>query len=140
MPTSGIRAEGHPPEASSLDNSEYCGNCEKRGAVPVQGFSRTRELPRIGAVFFVGAGNIFSNRARLRYPKFRAQGLCTSTGIVEAGCKVAIGTRLKRLACTGSSMAQTPSSPCAAASPVDAMKTSGSADLPGALPESIPQT
>jgi len=39
---------------------------------------------------------IFHNRARMRYPKFRAQGLCTSTGVLEAGCKVAIGTRLKR--------------------------------------------
>ena len=36
------------------------------------------------------------NRHRMRYPEFRAQGLCTSTGVVEAGCKVAIGTRLKR--------------------------------------------
>lgn len=39
---------------------------------------------------------IFHNRARMRYPKFRAQGFCTSTGVLEAGCKVAIGTRLKR--------------------------------------------
>ena len=39
---------------------------------------------------------IFHNRARMRYPKFRAQGLCTSTGVLEAGCKVVIGTRLKR--------------------------------------------
>jgi hypothetical protein len=30
------------------------------------------------------------------YPEFDAQGLCTSTGVVEAGFKVAIGTRLKR--------------------------------------------
>ena len=30
------------------------------------------------------------------YPDFRAHGLCTSTAVVEAGCKVAIGTRLKR--------------------------------------------
>jgi hypothetical protein len=36
------------------------------------------------------------NQNRMRYPDFRAQGLCTSTGVVEAGCKVAIGTRLKR--------------------------------------------
>lgn len=36
------------------------------------------------------------NRTRMRYPWFRAQGLCVSTGVVEAGCKVAIGTRLKR--------------------------------------------
>ena len=36
------------------------------------------------------------NRERMRYPAFRAAGLCTSTGVVEAGCKVAIGTRCKR--------------------------------------------
>ena len=36
------------------------------------------------------------NRERMRYAKFRAEGLCTSTGVVEAGCKVAIGTRCKR--------------------------------------------
>jgi hypothetical protein len=36
------------------------------------------------------------NRERLRYPEFRAAGLCTSTGVVEAGCKLAIGTRCKR--------------------------------------------
>ena len=36
------------------------------------------------------------NRARMDYPAFRAAGLCTSTGVVEAGCKVAIGTRCKR--------------------------------------------
>ena len=39
---------------------------------------------------------IVHNRARMRYPKFWAQGFCTSTGVLEAGCKVAIGTRLKR--------------------------------------------
>jgi len=36
------------------------------------------------------------NRHRMRYPEFRAQGFCTSTGVVEAGCKTAIGTRCKR--------------------------------------------
>lgn len=36
------------------------------------------------------------NRHRMAYPDFHAQGLCTSSGVVEAGCKVAIGTRLKR--------------------------------------------
>jgi hypothetical protein len=39
---------------------------------------------------------IIRNRRRMRYPTFHAQGLCTSTGVLEAGCKVAIGTRLKR--------------------------------------------
>lgn len=37
-----------------------------------------------------------TNRHRMRYHDFHALGLCTSTGVVEAGCKVAIGTRLKR--------------------------------------------
>jgi hypothetical protein len=36
------------------------------------------------------------NRQRMRYPEFRAAGLCSSTGVVEAGGKVAIGTRCKR--------------------------------------------
>ena len=41
-------------------------------------------------------GYVTTNRQRMRYPDFRAQGLCTSTGVVEAGCKTAVGTRLKR--------------------------------------------
>jgi len=41
-------------------------------------------------------GYVTTNRERLRYPDFRAQGLCTSTGVVEAGCKSVVGTRLKR--------------------------------------------
>ena len=36
------------------------------------------------------------NRTRMRYAEFRAAGLCTSTGVVEAGCKTAIGVRCKR--------------------------------------------
>lgn len=39
---------------------------------------------------------ITNNRSRMRYPEFRAQGLCVSSGVVEAGCKVVVGTRLKR--------------------------------------------
>jgi Uncharacterised protein family (UPF0236) len=39
---------------------------------------------------------IFRNRRRMQYKKFHAQGLCTSTGVLEAGCKIVIGTRLKR--------------------------------------------
>ena len=36
------------------------------------------------------------NRHRMRYAEFRAWGLCVSSGVVEAGCKHAIGARLKR--------------------------------------------
>jgi len=37
-----------------------------------------------------------TNRARMRYAEFHAAGLCTSTAVVESGCKRAIGLRLKR--------------------------------------------
>jgi Uncharacterised protein family (UPF0236) len=36
------------------------------------------------------------NQHRLRYPEFRALHLCTSSGVLEAGCKVVVGSRLKR--------------------------------------------
>ena len=39
---------------------------------------------------------ILRNRHRMRYPQFQKQGICTSSGVLEAGCKTAIGTRLKR--------------------------------------------
>jgi hypothetical protein len=39
---------------------------------------------------------IWRNRRRMRYPQFEKQGFCTSTGVVESGCKVVVGTRLKR--------------------------------------------
>lgn len=41
-------------------------------------------------------GYVVHNQDRMRYPELRAHGLCVSSGVVEAGCKVAIGTRLKR--------------------------------------------
>jgi len=39
---------------------------------------------------------LWNNRRRMRYPKFHQQRFCTSTGVLEAGCKVVIVTRLKR--------------------------------------------
>lgn len=64
---------------------------------------------KISAVFHAVAGHAASsaearkcaeyfrcNRRRMRYPQFHAAGMCTSTGVVEAGCKVTVGTRLKR--------------------------------------------
>jgi hypothetical protein len=43
-------------------------------------------------------GNAFSTYTvtATRYPQFEAEGLCTSSGVVEAGCKLAVDTRLKR--------------------------------------------
>ena len=42
------------------------------------------------------AGYVESNRERMRYADFRAQGLCVGSGVVEAGCKTAVRARLKR--------------------------------------------
>jgi hypothetical protein len=36
------------------------------------------------------------NRHRMRYPKFRKQGLFYGSGVIEAGCKTVIGSRLKQ--------------------------------------------
>ena len=41
-------------------------------------------------------GYVSTNRERMRYPEFRSQGLCVSSGVLEAGCRVVVGTRLKR--------------------------------------------
>jgi hypothetical protein len=38
----------------------------------------------------------YRNAERMRYPVFRAQGLFVGSGVIEAGCKTVIGTRLKR--------------------------------------------
>ena len=40
--------------------------------------------------------DVTRHRHRMRYPAFRAQGLCVGSGVVEAGCKTAIGVRCKR--------------------------------------------
>jgi hypothetical protein len=39
---------------------------------------------------------IIHNRRRMRYPKFHAQGLCTSTGVLEVGARSQSRPRLKR--------------------------------------------
>jgi hypothetical protein len=42
------------------------------------------------------AGYFEANAARMRYPEFRKQGLFVGTGVMEAGCKTIIGSRLKQ--------------------------------------------
>jgi hypothetical protein len=41
-------------------------------------------------------GYLATHRHRVRYPDFHALGLCTSGGVLEAGCRVAVAQRLKR--------------------------------------------
>ena len=49
-----------------------------------------RDNLRIEAAYFE------RNRERMRYPKFRKQGLFVGSGVIEAGCKTVIGSRLKQ--------------------------------------------
>jgi len=77
---------------------------------------------------------IIRNRRRMRYPKFHAQGLCTSTGVLEAGCKVAIGPGSRGPACTGVSLAPTPSSLSAVPNSVDVSRISGNVAPPALRP------
>ena len=37
-----------------------------------------------------------TNANRMRYPEFRAKGLFVGSGVIEAGCKTVVGSRLKR--------------------------------------------
>ncbi len=42
------------------------------------------------------AGYFETNAERMRYPEFRKRGLFVGTGVMEAGCKTVIGSRLKQ--------------------------------------------
>ena len=69
---------------------------------------------------------VFGNRHRMRYPQFRAKGLCISSGVVEAGCKQ-IGARLKRAGMRWTvAGANAIIAPSAAACSAAASRTSGS--------------
>ena len=52
--------------------------------------STRSELARTCAAYFT------THRQRMNYPKFENLGLCVGSGVVEAGCKTAIGARMKR--------------------------------------------
>ena len=47
------------------------------------------------------------NSERMRYARYRAEKLFVGSGVVEAGCKIVIGRRLKMWACSGPSAAPT---------------------------------
>ena len=46
--------------------------------------------------FRIEADYFERNRHRMRYPKFRKQGLFIGSGVIEAACKTVIGSRLKQ--------------------------------------------
>jgi hypothetical protein len=44
----------------------------------------------------IEAAYLERNAERMRYPKFRSQHLFVGSGVIEAGCKTVIGSRLKQ--------------------------------------------
>ena len=52
--------------------------------------------PELAAAVRVEANYFEHNAERMRYPKFRKQNLFVGSGVIEAGCKTVMGSRLKR--------------------------------------------
>jgi hypothetical protein len=52
--------------------------------------------PKLPAEILTEAEYFATNADRMRYPEFRAQGLFIGSGVIEAGCKAVIGSRLKQ--------------------------------------------
>ena len=52
--------------------------------------------PEVAEKIRLEADYFSRNQERMRYPKFRAQHLFVGSGVIEAGCKAVIGSRLKR--------------------------------------------
>jgi hypothetical protein len=52
--------------------------------------------PTLSEEILTEAGYFETNTHRMRYPEFRAKGLFVGSGVIEAGCKAVIGSRLKQ--------------------------------------------
>jgi hypothetical protein len=52
--------------------------------------------PEVAEKIRIEADYFERNAARMRYPKFRRQHLFVGSGVIEAGCKTVIGSRLKQ--------------------------------------------
>ncbi len=52
--------------------------------------------PEVAEKIRIEADYLEKNAARMRYPKFRRQHLFVGSGVIEAGCKTVIGSRLKQ--------------------------------------------
>jgi hypothetical protein len=58
--------------------------------------SLVSERPELAEKLNTEAEYFERNAAKMRYPDFRAQGLFVGSGVIEAGCKTVIGSRLKQ--------------------------------------------
>jgi hypothetical protein len=67
-----------------------------------------------------------TNASWMRYPEFREKGFFVGSGVVEAGCKSVIGSRLKRSGMFWTVRGPTLSSPCAAVASTGGSRITGS--------------
>jgi len=58
--------------------------------------SLVSERPELAEKLQTEAEYFGCNADKMRYPEFRAQGLFVGSGVIEAGCKTVIGSRLKQ--------------------------------------------
>jgi hypothetical protein len=58
--------------------------------------SLVSERPELAGKLNTEAEYFERNAAKMRYPAFRAKGLFVGSGVIEAGCKTVIGSRLKQ--------------------------------------------
>jgi hypothetical protein len=52
--------------------------------------------PELAKALANEAESFATNRDRMSYPDFRKKGLFVGSGVIEAGCKTVIGSRLNR--------------------------------------------
>jgi hypothetical protein len=71
------------------------GNIEKLDAA-LRRLADAEQNSELAKVICIEAEYFHSNRDRMRYPEFRKQNLFVGSGVIEAGCKTVIGSRLKQ--------------------------------------------
>lgn len=79
------------PMKKLLDNGEIEPLVARLREIAVE-----QPLPHLRDEILKEADCFATNASRMNYPRFRATGVFVGSGVVEAGCKTVIGSRLKR--------------------------------------------
>jgi hypothetical protein len=98
----GLARQLHPADAAAqkrwlmrkLDWLEN-GKIEKL-TTALRKLADSEQNSELGRAIRMEAEYFDSNRDRMRYPEFRKQNLFVGSGVIEAGCKTVIGSRLKQ--------------------------------------------
>jgi len=65
-------------------------------ATALRKLADTEQNSELAKAICIEAEYFDGNRDRMRYPEFRAKSLFVGSGVIEAGCKTVIGSRLKQ--------------------------------------------